>query len=110
MKKNNAAGIVERMVIPHTVFAEERQRIKQYFAFSAAKAEAEGLAIVGESGTGKANVLRSFQPKHMPARSHDGMEIPTLYASVPSMPTVKSLAGGHVGCFEGTGLRARPRE
>jgi len=29
----------------------------------------------------------------MPTRGPDGMEIPILYASVPPMPTVKSLAG-----------------
>jgi Bacterial TniB protein len=93
MKTNNSANIVERMVIPHTAFAEARQRIEQCFAFSAAKAEAEGLAIVGESGTGKTSVLKSFQANHMPTRGPDGMEIPILYASVPPMPTVKSLAG-----------------
>jgi hypothetical protein len=89
MKTSNAANIIERMVIPHTAFAEARQRIEQCFAFSAA----EGLAIVGESGTGKTSVLKSFQSNHMPTRSRDGMEIPILYASVPPMPTVKSLAG-----------------
>ena len=93
MKANSAANIVERMVIPHTAFAEARQRIQQSFAFSAAKAEAEGLAIVGESGTGKTSVLKSFQSNHMPTRGREGMEIPILYASVPPMPTVKSLAG-----------------
>jgi Cdc6-like AAA superfamily ATPase len=93
MKTNNAASIVERIVIPHTAFAEARQQIEQCFAFSAVKAEAEGLAIVGESGTGKTSVLKSFQSNHMPARGRDGMEIPILYASVPPMPTVKSLAG-----------------
>src|SRR5258708_5627463 len=72
MKTNNAANIVERMVIPHTAFAEARQRIEQCFAFSAAKAEAEGLAIVGESGTGKTSVLKTFQSNHMPTRGRDG--------------------------------------
>ena len=93
MKTNNCASIVERMVIPHTAFAEARQRIEQCFAFSAAKAEAEGLAIVGESGTGKTSVLKSFQSNYMPTRGPDGMVIPILYASVPPMPSVKSLAG-----------------
>lgn len=93
MTNNSAANIVERMVIPHTAFAEARQRIEQCFAFSAAKAEAEGLAIVGESGTGKTSVLKSFLSHHMPTRGQDGMQIPILYASVPPMPTVKSLAG-----------------
>src|ERR1039458_2573661 len=93
MKTNNSASIIERMVIPHTAFAEARQRIEQCFAFSAAKAEAEGPAIVGESGTGKTSVIKSFQSSPMPTRGPDGMEISILYASVPPMPTVKSLAG-----------------
>lgn len=94
MKSNSAAAnVVERVIIPHTAFAEARERIEQCFAFSAAKAEAEGLAIVGESGTGKTSVLKSFQSNHLPTRTRDGMEVPILYASVPPMPTVKSLAG-----------------
>ncbi len=51
MKTNNSASIVERMVIPHTAFAEARQRIEQCFVFSAAKAEPRDWLIVGESGT-----------------------------------------------------------
>jgi len=93
MKTNSVSNIVERMVIPHTAFAEARRQIEQCFAFSAGKAEAEGVAIVGESGAGKTSVLKSFQSNYMPTRGRDGMEIPILYASVPPMPTVKSLAG-----------------
>ena len=48
--------------------------------------------IVGESGTGKTSVLASFRDKHKPMRHSNGMEVPILYATVPSMPTVKSLA------------------
>jgi hypothetical protein len=35
----------------------------------------------------------------MPTRGCDGMEIPILYASVPPMPTVKSLAGVMLGAL-----------
>lgn len=93
MKTASLTTLIERIVIPHTAFAEARQRIEQCFAFSTAKAEAEALAIVGQSGTGKTSVLRSFLSKHMPTRSEEGMQIPILYASVPPMPTVNSLAG-----------------
>jgi hypothetical protein len=90
---SNSATIVERIVIPHTAFVEAERLIEQCFAFAVDKREAEGLAIVGESGTGKTSVLRNFQSKHPPKRGSDGMEVPVLCASVPSAPTVKSLAG-----------------
>jgi hypothetical protein len=108
MANNSSTTIVERIVIPHTAFAEAEQQIERCFTFSADKSDAEGLAIVGESGTGKTSVLKSFQSKHLPTRSSDGMEVPILCASVPSTPTVKSLAGvmlealGATDCERGT--------
>ena len=79
------------------------------FAFSAAKAGAEGLAIVGESGTGKTCVLKSFQSNHMPMEGPDGVEIPILYVSVPPNPTVKSLAGAMLAALGALGLGAMHR-
>jgi hypothetical protein len=90
---NRSNTIVESLVIPHTAFAEAERQIEQCFAFSAAKGEAEGLAVIGESGTGKTSVLNEFKSRHRAIRSSDGMEVPILFASVPSAPTVKSLAG-----------------
>jgi Bacterial TniB protein len=92
MKMNKALTIIERIVIPHTAFADAQRQIEHCFAFSAGQG-AQGLAIVGESGTGKTSLLESFQSKHEPIRREDGMEAPVLRATVPSGPTVKSLAG-----------------
>jgi hypothetical protein len=105
---SNAASNVERMLIPHAAFVDARRRIEQCYAFAVAKREAEGLAIVGESGTGKTSVLTNFREKYPPKRGSDGMEVPVLCASVPSAPTVKSLAGvmlaalGAPDCERGT--------
>lgn len=87
----SSATIVERLVIPHPAFAEAERQIEQCFAFAAAKGEAEGLAVIGESGTGKTSVLQSFASKYKPSRTDDGMHVPVLFTSVPSSPTVKSL-------------------
>jgi predicted ATPase with chaperone activity len=83
--------------------------VNRRFAFSAAKAGAEGLAIVGESGTGKTCVLKSFQSNHMPMEGPDGVEIPILYVSVPPNPTVKSLAGAMLAALGALGLGAMHR-
>jgi hypothetical protein len=79
-------------VIPHTAFVDAQRQIEQCFTFSAGQG-AQGLAIVGESGTGKTSLLESFESKHEPIRCDNGMEVPVLRATVPSGPTVKSLAG-----------------
>jgi hypothetical protein len=89
---NKALTIIERIVIPHTAFADAQRQIEQCFTFSAGQG-AQGLAIVGESGTGKTSLLECFELKHEPIRRNDGMEVPVLRATVPSGPTVKSLAG-----------------
>lgn len=85
--------VTEQIVIPHNAFAEALYRVEQSFSFANSKTEAEGLAIVGESGTGKTSVMHQFRGLHKPERRADGMHIPILFASVPSSPTVKSLAG-----------------
>ncbi len=87
------ATIVEKILITHTAFAEAQHKIERCYKFAVNKSEAEGLIIVGESGTGKTSILADFKSKHPSSRGCNGMETPILYATVPSMPTVKSLAG-----------------
>jgi hypothetical protein len=93
MKRNSPVTIVDQFVIPHTAFVNAEQQIRQSFAFSGDNAEAEGVAIVGESGTGKTSVLDSFRSNYPPTLSKEGWEVPILSATVPPHPTVKSLAG-----------------
>lgn len=82
----------EDILIPHTAFADAEKQIEQFFFYAETKAEAEGLAIIGESGTGKTSVLNSFASKHRRIRKEDGLQVPVLFASVPSAPTVKAFA------------------
>ena len=78
---SKALTIIERIVIPHTAFAAAQRQIEQCFAFSAGQG-AQGLAIVGESGTGKTSLLETFESMHEPIRRDDGMEVPVLRATV----------------------------
>jgi hypothetical protein len=90
---NDSSTIVENMLIHHAAFVRAQKQLEQCFIYSANKAEAEGLAIIGESGTGKTSVLKDFKSTHKPTRSADGMEVPILYVKVPANPAVKSLQG-----------------
>ena len=85
--------IVEQTIIPHTSYGEARDQIETCFQCAGTKSESEGLAILGESGTGKTSLLEELAKKYPPVRTRDGMVIPVLMATVPSAPTVKNLAG-----------------
>jgi hypothetical protein len=95
----NPATIVEQMLITHPSFVRAQEQLEQCFLFSTAKSEAEGLAIIGESGTGKTSVLSTFKDGHLPSRGADGMKVPVLFVTVPAGPTVKSLAGAMIHGF-----------
>jgi hypothetical protein len=90
---NTEPTVVEQFIVPHVAFTQAEMQLEQSFRYSDTKGEAEGVPIVGESGAGKTSVLKSFHDKHPAHRTGDGLEVPILFASVPSAPTVKSLAG-----------------
>jgi len=90
---SNSRPLTENILLPHPAFEYASNRLEQCFFFATLKAEAEGVAIIGPSGSGKTSVLLTFLEQHPPTRDENGMNIPVVYASVPSSPTVKSLAG-----------------
>jgi hypothetical protein len=85
--------IIEDLIVPHAAFKEAQGQLELFFKYAAEKAEAEGLAILGESGTGKTSVLNLFADLHPRRRTASGIECPILRTTVPSAPTGKSLAG-----------------
>jgi hypothetical protein len=85
--------LTDECILPHRAFNIALKRIEEAWVFATHKTDAEGLAIIGESRTGKTSVLRTFLQDHQPSRDESGMRIPVLFASVPSLPTTKSLAG-----------------
>ncbi len=100
MKTNSYATIVDQVVIPHTAFLHAERQIRQCFEFSGEKAEAEGVAITGESGTGKTSVLESFRANYQSIHTNEGWRVPILSATVPPQPTVKSLAGAMLAALK----------
>lgn len=96
---NSTPTVVGRIVIPHDAFKLADEQLDQLFAFAEQNEGAEGMALLGESGTGKTTLLENFMGRHKPHRNDDGMEVPVLFASVPSSPTVRSLAGEMLRAF-----------
>lgn len=88
----NLYDLVDRTLIPHTQFERAIARIDQCLRVMQRCADPVGLAIVGESRTGKSRTLEHFESRHPPFRSDDGRKVPFLRVKVPSKPTVKGLA------------------
>jgi hypothetical protein len=112
---NSTSTVVGRIVIPHGAFTLADTQLEQLFVFAQRNEGAEGMAILGESGTGKTTLLEGFIARHKSHRNDYGMEVPILFASVPSSPTVRSLAGELLRAFgapdwdKGTELQMRNR-
>jgi len=96
---SSTSTVVGRIVIPHDAFKLADEQLNQLFVFAQRNEGAEGMALLGESGTGKTTLLENFMARHQPHRNDDGMEVPVLFASVPSSPTVRSLAGEMLRAF-----------
>ena len=89
MKRSSPVTIVDQFVIPHTAFVNAERQIRQCFAFSGDNAEAEGVAIVGESGAGKDNCLRQL-PIELPTHPQQGKLGSADLARPQSLPTQQS--------------------
>lgn len=89
---NEQSSLVENTLVPHSAFEKAHAKVELAFKFGSNQNEAQGIALVGESGTGKTSVLDYFHSQHPSRREADGMIVPILRVTVPSTPTVKSLA------------------
>ena len=54
--------------------------------------EADNLLLLGEPGVGKSRLLKKFCSRHPIIKHEDFVEVPVLYASVPSKSSIDNLA------------------
>jgi len=103
--------IVENTLVPHSAFNTAKARVKQCLANSKDSPEPIGLALLGESRTGKSRVLEECQADMTSTRNDEGAIVPILRVSVPSSPTVQGLSEtmlkelGDPKWEKGTGVR-----
>jgi hypothetical protein len=88
---NDVRKVVDNTLVPHSAFIGTMRRLTQCFDHVQDSGEPIGLAVIGESRTGKSRVLEEFYVKHPRCRTEEGMEIPIIRVKTQSKPTVKSF-------------------
>ncbi|MBA3014898.1 MAG: TniB family NTP-binding protein [Proteobacteria bacterium] len=83
--------LIETTIVPHTAFDNATQRIAQCLNYSDEASEPIGIALIGESRTGKSRLLEDFECQHNPTRDENGINKKIIRVKTPSKPTVKSL-------------------
>lgn len=83
--------VVENTLVPHSAFNTAMCRVHQCFEYADNSGEPIGLALIGESRTGKSRVLEEFYVQHRRSRTEAGAIIPIIRVKTPSKPTVKSF-------------------
>lgn len=89
---NNQRQIIENTLVPHTAFQQAANRLEQCFKYAQGSQEPICLALVGESRTGKSRTLEECCHNHPKVRDEQGLTVPILRVTTPSLPTIKGLA------------------
>ncbi|MCA6218567.1 TniB family NTP-binding protein [Ideonella sp. B7] len=86
-------NLVECVLISHSAFEEAGRRAEQKIDYvKYGGREPACLALIGESRTGKSRCIEGILRRHPVQRTQEGILSPVLAITVPSKPTVKSLA------------------
>lgn len=75
---------------PQVVDAHERMEALRSYA--CVHEEPDGLALIGETGTGKSRLLERYAEQHPRVVHPEYTEIPVFYVEVPARCTIKTLA------------------
>ncbi len=82
---------VERIFVPHTALQTIINRVALIYKASAECRDPVGMAVIGESRTGKSRLFEHIVSKYPPSRDATGIKAPLICIKAPSKPTVKAL-------------------
>ncbi len=97
---------VDEVLVPHKRFDEAYHRVTNQIEASKTYADAIGMALVGESRSGKSRLIEYISQQYPRMDNCEGMVIPLLCIRTPAKPTVKGLvetllsAIGEPLCFQ----------
>jgi hypothetical protein len=87
-----AMTVVEDTLIEHRAFAKAVKRLRQAFKYAHISPEPIGLAILGESRSGKSRVVEELEKDHPRTRTEEGAVVPIVRMVTPSNPAVGGMA------------------
>lgn len=91
MNQKNIRNCVDEMLIQSSTFMWASERLEQHFNNSITAIEPLGIAVVGESRSGKSRVIDALMLKHKEDRTQEGLRVPILKVTTPAKPTVKGF-------------------
>ncbi|RRQ22252.1 TniB family NTP-binding protein [Thiohalobacter thiocyanaticus] len=91
MTTEQNANIINKIMVCHSHVDRAMHLMERCYRGALEGGDARGLAVIGESGSGKSKILKYSKKIHSPHRDADGRKVPVLLASVPSKPTVMNL-------------------
>jgi hypothetical protein len=91
MKQKNIRNCVDEMLIQSSTFMWASERLEQHFNNSVTAIEPLGIAVVGESRSGKSRVIDALMLNHKEDRTQEGLRVPILKVTTPAKPTVKGF-------------------
>lgn len=87
-----AMTVIERTLIEHTAFKRAVKRLRQAFKYAHISPEPIGVALLGESRSGKSRAIEEVEQEHPRTRDEDGAVVPILRMVTPAKPTVGGMA------------------
>ncbi len=92
VKKGEVIKNFKNSMIYHGWFDIGMQHLNRCYEGALDQSDTRGLAIIGESGTGKTSLINHFVSTHPEYRDKEGAKVHIVSAMVPPKPTVKGLA------------------
>jgi hypothetical protein len=84
--------LVKKTIVPHTAFQNGLEVLEDVWD-QHRPGDVGGVAIYGESRSGKSSLCSMFSERYPVSRSADGVVAPVLAVRMPTSPTVKTLSG-----------------
>jgi len=87
----DARSVINDIIITHDVFQRALDRMESLWRDAESQIPFVSL-FVGETGTGKSTIIRTFAMRHPQKRTPEGLIVPVLCINTPSKPTPRGLA------------------
>jgi hypothetical protein len=89
---DEARTVVEDTLVEHKAFLKAVKRLRQAFKYADISPEPIGVALLGESRSGKSRAIEEIEKDHPRSTTEEGAVVPILRLVTPSNPAVGGMA------------------